>query len=163
MDVKQIMAVIAALALMIAGLAANAGLAEAADRELSVYYGQDIASAAETLGELTYSEGTEFKDNYVGDTLALRGNDGVVGCIELKPAPEGAEPGRETLCGVSVGMKREDVVALMDGTPMPWEYDEEIAWIVRADKENELNSEMLVVFFDEDGKVNGAWYRASTV
>jgi len=144
-------------------------LAEAGNRELSQWYGQDIRAAAEALGGLEYIEGTEFRDNYVGDTLALRGKDGKVDCIELKPAPEAAVPDLtddrvpDALCGVTVGMKREDVTALMEGMPMPWQYDEEIAWIVRADKENELNSEMLVVFFDEDGRVNGAWYRASTV
>lgn len=135
---------------------AAAGLAEGTGRELSAYYGQDIEKAAAELGGLTYAEGTEFKDNYVGDSLALRGNGGKVRLIELKDAPGG-----DTLCGVSVGMARKDVLALMEGSPMPWEYDEEIAWIVRADAENELDSEMLVVFFDEDGRVNGAWYRSS--
>jgi hypothetical protein len=51
--------------------------------------------------------------------------------------------------------------------PISWrefaEDIEEIAWIVRADAQDELNSVMLVAFFDEAGKVCGAWYRASTV
>jgi cobalt-precorrin-5B (C1)-methyltransferase len=94
--------------------------------------------------------------NYVGDALALRGSDGKVTCIELRDAPSG-----DSLCGISVGMARKDAEALMDGCPMLWQYDEEAAWIVRADQKNELNSETLVVFFDENGRVNGAWYRAS--
>ncbi len=145
---KTFFALILALALL-----TTAALAEG--RELSAYFGQDIKSAAEEIGGLTYAEGSEFKDNYTGDALALRG-DGTVRVIELRDAPGG-----DTLCGVSVGMAREDVEALMTGLPMPWRYDEEIAWIVRADAQNELNSETLVVFFDEDGRVNGAWYRTS--
>ena len=62
-----------------------------------------IAEAAKALGGLTYSEGTEFKDNYVGDALALRGTGGRVTCIELKDAPTG-----DTLCGICVGMSRKD-------------------------------------------------------
>lgn len=143
-----------AMALMLLATA----FAEGADRELSDYYGADIATAAEALGGLTYAEGTEFKDNYTSDALALRGAGGMVTCIELKEASQGY-----TLCGASVGMERKDVLALMEGKPMLWEYDEEIAWIVRADEENELNSETLVVFFDGDGKVSGAWYRTSAV
>lgn len=131
-------------------------LAEGTGRELSGYYGKDIAEAAKALGGLTYAEGTEFRDNYVGDALALRGSDGKVTCIELRDAPSG-----DSLCGISVGMARKDAEALMDGCPMLWQYDEEVAWIVRADQKNELNSETLVVFFDENGRVNGAWYRAS--
>lgn len=148
---KRWMALAVALVLMVTGFAMAEG------RELSGYYGKDIAEAAEALGGLVHEAGTEFKDNYLGDTLALRGNDGVVGFIELKDAPGG-----DSICGVSVGMARKDVLSLMEGCPMPWEYDEEVAWIVRADEKNELNSEMLVVFFDENGKVNGAWYRSST-
>lgn len=147
---KSFFALILALALL-----TTAALAEG--RELSGYFGKDIKAAAEEIGGLTYAEGTEFRDNYTGDTVALRG-DGTVRLIELKDAPGG-----DLLCGVSVGMARKDVEALMTGCPMPWCYDEEIAWIVRADAENELNSEMLVVFFDEDGRVNGAWYRTSAV
>ena len=143
-----------AAALMLALCAA--ATAEVAPRELSGYYGGDIRKAAEEIGGLSYSAGAEFADNYESDALALRGNDGKVGLIELKGAPGG-----DTLCGVSVGMAREDVVKLMEGRPMPWEYAEEVAWIVRADAENELDSETLVVFFDENGKVNGAWYRSS--
>ena len=135
--------------------ATDAGEA-AAGRELSGYYGGDIARAAEELGGLTFSAGEEYSENYEGPTLTLRGQGGRVTMIELKDAPGG-----DTLCGVSVGMARKDVQALMAGCPMPWEYDEEIAWIVRADEKNELNSELLVVFFDEDGRVNGAWYRTS--
>lgn len=144
------------LAITILFMLAASGLAEGAGRELSGYYGKDIAAAAKALGGLTYVEGTEFKDNYVSDTLALRGSGGVVACIELKDAPTG-----DSLCGISVGMTQADARALMEGCPMLWQYDEEIAWIVRADQKNELNSETLVAFFDEDGKVNGAWYRAS--
>jgi len=144
------------LVIAMALLLAMSCLAEGAGRELSGYYGKDIAEAAKALGGLTYAEGTEFKDNYVGDALALRGTDGVVTCIELMDAPSG-----DSICGISVGMSRADAKALMDGCPMLWEYDEEIAWITRADQKNELNSETLVAFFDEDGKVNGAWYRAS--
>ena len=167
---KRWMAMGLALALMLA----CAGLAEAGSRELSDWYGRDIRQAAEALGGLTYSEGTEFKDNYVGDTLALRGRDGKVDLIELLAPAEGSgataivpditdDRVPDALCGVTIGMKREDVLALMEGMPMPWEYDEEIAWIVRADAQDELNSVMLVAFFDEAGKVCGAWYRASTV
>lgn len=147
---KSFIALILALALL-----TSAALAEG--RELSGYFGKDIKSAAEEIGGLTYAEGTEFKDNYTGDALALRG-DGTVRVIELKDAPGG-----DSLCGVSVGMARKDVQALMTGCPMPWEYDEEIAWIIRADEKDELNSETLVVFFGEDGRVNGAWYRTSGV
>jgi hypothetical protein len=143
------------IALAIALLLAATAFAEGAVRELSAYYGKDIAEAAEAIGGLTYAEGKEFKDNYTSDALALRG-DGSVVCIELREASKG-----DALCGVSVGMARKDVVSLMEGYPMPWEYDEEIAWIVRADENDELNSETLVVFFDEDGRVNGAWYRTS--
>ena len=149
---KRWIALAVALVMMMA-----AGLAETGSRELSGYFGKDIKQAAEELGGLTYSEGKEFQDNYVGETLALRG-DGTVRFIELKDAPGG-----DTLCGVSVGMARKDVAALMEGCPMPWEYDEEVAWIVRADEKDELESELLVVFFDEDEKVSGAWYRTSGV
>ena len=148
---KRRLAMVVLLAIM-----AALGLARAEGRELSDYFGRDIVSAAKALGDLTYAEGTEFKDNYVNDALALRGNGGKVTCIELRNARSG-----DSLCGVSVGMDRKSVKAFFEGFPMPWEYDEEIAWIVRADESNELNSEMLVVFFDENGKVNGAWYRAS--
>ena len=34
---------------------------------------------------------------------------------------------------------------------------------VRENSENELKNENLVVFFDEKGQVNGAWYRASGI
>lgn len=130
---------------------------EAADgHELSAYYGKDIALAAEALGGLTFSAGEEFRENYIGDAVALRGEDGVITYIELRDAP-----GDYTLCGISVGMAREDALALMEGYPKLWDYDEEVAWIVRADAQNELNDETLVVFFDEDGRVNGAWYRVS--
>ena len=143
------------LAIAVVLMLAAVGLAEGAGRELSGYYGKDIAEAAKELGNLTYAEGTEFKDNYVGETLALRGSGGRVTCIELMGAPSG-----DSLCGITVGMKRADALALMDGCPMLWQYDEEVAWIVRADAKNELNSEKLVVFFDEEGRVSGAWYRA---
>ena len=82
------------LAIAILFMLAASGLAEGAGRELSGYYGKDIAAAAKALGGLTYVEGTEFKDNYVSDTLALRGSGGVVACIELKDAPTG-----DSLCG----------------------------------------------------------------
>lgn len=145
---KRWMALLAALLLF------ATALAEGEARELSGYFGKDIAQAAETLGGLNRSEGTEFKDNYASDALALRGSDGKVRLIELNG-------GGDSLCGVTVGMARKDVLKLMEGCPMLWQYDEEVAWIVRADAQNELNSETLVVFFDEKGKVEGAWYRAS--
>ena len=94
---KSIFALILALALL-----TSAALAEG--RELSGYFGKDIKSAAEEIGGLTYAEGTEFKDNYTGDALALRG-DGTVRVIELKDAPGG-----DSLCGVSVGMARKDQI-----------------------------------------------------
>ena len=148
---KKLLALIGALALLLA-----AAGAETAGRELSEYYGQDIAQAAEALGGLSFWAGDEFAENYECDTLALRGNGGKVADIELK-----AVPGPDSLCGVTVGMARSDVLALMNGHPLLWEYDEEVAYIVREDTQNELNSETLVVFFDEDAAVNGAWYRAS--
>ena len=146
------------LLLIIAVILCAACLAEAAGRELSGYYGQDIAQAAEELGGLTYAAGEEYADNYQSDAVALRGNGGKVAVIELKDAPGG-----DSLCGVRVGMARRDVEALMDGCPQLWQYDEEIAYTVRADAKDELNNETLVVFFDELGLVNGAWYRASAV
>ena len=142
------------MALVIVLLLLAAAFAEGSGRELSGYYGKDIAEAANELGGLTYSAGGEFDDNYVSDALALRGTGGKVTFIDLKAGPD-------SLCGVSVGMTREDAQALMEGCPKLWEYDEEVAWITRADAQNELNSETLVAFFDEDGRVSGAWYRAS--
>ena len=60
-----------AIALML--ILAMTCLAEGTGRELSGYFGKDITDAAAELGGLTYSGGTEFKDNYVSDALALRG------------------------------------------------------------------------------------------
>ena len=145
---KRVLAMGLALALMLAG----AALAETA--ELSDWYGKDIAQAAEAVGGLDFSAGEEFAENYEDERVALRGNDGKVSLIELK-----LEPSDWTLCGVSIGMTADEVKALMSGLPMMWEYDEEIAWMVQADISNDLNSVMLVVFFDEGGLVNGAWYR----
>lgn len=130
--------------------------AESEVRELSGYFGADIAETAEALGGLTYVPGEEFADNYDCDAFTLRGNGGVVTVIELKDFPS-----PDALCGVRVGMTRDEVLALMAGCPMLWEYDEEVAFTVRADDENALNNETLVVFFDDGGRVNGAWYRAS--
>ena len=124
-------------------------------RELSGYYGGDIAQAAEELGGLTFSASEEYSENYDGPTLTLRGQNGRVTMIELKDAPGG-----DSLCGVTIGMPRAEVEALMAGCPMLWQYDEEVAFTIRADAENELNSETLVVFLSEEGRVNGAWYRA---
>jgi hypothetical protein len=128
---------------------------EAAGRELSGYYGGDIARAAEELGGLTFSAGEEYSENYEGPTLTLRGQGGRVTMIELKDAPGG-----DSLCGVTIGMPRAEVETLMAGCPMLWQFDEEVAFTVRADAENALNSETLVVFLNEEGRVNGAWYRA---
>ena len=147
-----------ALALMCALLLLAVCAAESLGRELSGYYGQDIAQAAEALGGLSYSAGEEYAENYVGEAFSLRGNDGKVTFIELRDYP-----GQDALCGVCIGMARGDVEALMAGCPMLWQYDEELAYTVREDAEDPLNSETLVVFFDEGGKVNGARYRSSGV
>lgn len=125
-------------------------------RELSAYYGGDIAEAAQALGGMTFESGEEFSESYLNDALALRGNDGKVTFIELR-----AGAGEETLCGVRRGMSREEVLALMEGRSMLWNYDEELAWIIHADPEDRLRDETLVVFFDEAGAVRGAWYRAA--
>ena len=125
-------------------------------RELSGYFGQDIIKAAQELGELNYESGEEFTDNYLSESFVLRGNEGVVTLIDLKP-----EDARDTLCGVQNGMSRDDVIALMDGCPLLWKYDEEIAWTIRTNETDELKNEILVVFFDESGKAAGAWYRVS--
>lgn len=146
------------LALALLALLACAAMAESAARELSGYYGQDIARAAEELGGLSFWAGDEYAENYEGETLSLRGNGGLVTDIELK-----AVPGGDSLCGVTVGMDRRDVEALMTGCPMLWQYDEELAFTVRENAEDELKNENLVVFFDEKGQVNGAWYRASGI
>ena len=150
---KKLLALMAALALLCAVAAA-----ETAGRELSEYYGQDIVRAAEALGGLSFQAGDEFAQNYEDAALVLRGNGGKVTDIELKGVA-----GPDSLCGVTVGMARDDVKALMSACPMLWEYDEELAFLVREDTKDALNSETLVVFFDEDAKVNGAWYRASGV
>lgn len=138
-------------AMMIAACAAESG-----GRELSGCYGRDIARAAAELGGLTFSAGEEYADNYEGESLALRGNGGRVTLIELRDAPGG-----DSLCGVRAGMARKDVEALMGGCPTLWQYDEEVAYLVRTDGENELKNELLVVFYDSLGVVNGAWYRDS--
>ena len=124
--------------------------------ELSNWYGQPIADAAEAIGGMAYTAGEEFTDNYDGDAVALRGNDGVVKVIELKAGGAGY-----SLCGVAAGMNHKEVKDLMNGCPILWEYDEEVAFLVKTDPTNELNDVMLVVFFDENFKVNGAWYRDS--
>lgn len=144
------------IGLLLAIMLCAACLAEGAGRELSGYFGGDIAQAATELGGLTYEPGEEFADNYIGEMVALHGNDGKVCFIALR-----AENRADTLCGIKNGMKREDAQSLMNGCPQLWDYPEELAWIVRADAANELNDEILVVFFDENGIVNGAWYRNS--
>lgn len=128
----------------------------AAGRELTGYFGGDIARAAEEIGGMEFSAGEEFEANYDGVGVALHGNGGVVTFIDLRPEDVG-----DTLCGIDNGMSREDAQLLMNGCPMLWDYPEELAWTVREDPKDELNNETLVVFFDEDGKVCGAWYRTS--
>ena len=59
-------------------------------------------------------------------------------------------PGSDSLCGVTVGMERKDVEALMTGCPMLWQYDEELAFTIRENAENELKNENLVVFFPRE-------------
>lgn len=144
---KRFASALLALALLLA----PAALAE----ELSGWYGQDIAEAAEAVGGLTYAAGEEFPDNYAGGGVALRG-DGKVALIDLE---DGAED--RALCGVTVGMKREDALALLSGYTQLWDYDEEAAWMIVPDDVEQTNSQMLVAFFDEDGKVSGLWYRSS--
>ena len=141
-----------ALLAMVMLLACGA-LAEAT--ELSDWYGRDIAGAAEAVGGLQYAAGEEFPDNYEGGGVALRG-DGVVALIDLEAGAQDY-----ALCGVSVGMKRADVLARMEGYGRLWDYDEEAAWIVVPDEVDPLNSRMLVAFFDDAGKVSGLWYRSS--
>ena len=147
---KRCMAVLLSLAMLLSA----AALAERV--ELSGCYGGEIAEVAKEIGGLSFSAGEEFDENYDGETLALRGREGRVRCIELKDAPSDF-----TLCGIAVGMGRDEAERMMAGSPQLWRFDEEIAWIARADSENELDSETLVVFFDEKGRVNGAWYRSS--
>ena len=141
----------ALMALMLMALAAPA-LAEAA--ELSGYYGQDIAQAAEALGGLEWSRSDEYGDSYDSEKLSLRG-DGTVRLIDLKAGDDYA------LCGVTVGMKRDDVLELMKDKNRMWDYDEEVAFTIEADKDDPAASRILVVFFDDNGKVSGAWYRAT--
>lgn len=129
---------------------------DAAGRELSTFFGGDIAQAAQEIGGLEAAEGEEFQDNYIGAGIALHGNGGRLTFIDLLPEDEG-----DTLCGIGNGMSRADAMLLMNGCPLLWDYPEELAWIVRADEENQLNSETLVLFFNEDGVVSGAWYRTS--
>ena len=134
----------------------DTSIAADGSRELSGFFGGDIAQAASEIGGLTFEAGEEYAENYAGDDIALRGNGGVVTLIDLRP-----ENGNDTLCGIRNGMTREDAEVLMNGCPMMWRYDEEIAWLIRADAEDELKDEILVVFFDEDSKVAGAWYRVA--
>ena len=147
-----------ALALICALLLLAVCAAEGPGRELADFYGTDITQAADALGGLSYSKGEEYADNYACEAFSLRGNGGKVTFIELKDYP-----GANVLCGIGIGMARSDVETLMAGCPMLWQYDEELAYTVREDAEDPLNSETLVVFFDEGGKVNGAWYRSSGV
>ena len=142
-----------AAALALALLLAQAALAEPA--ELSGWYGQDIAEAAEDIGGLTYAAGEEFKDNYSGEGIALRG-DGTVTLIDVED-----DGTRYALCGVTVGMAHADAVALLAGYPVLWDLDEEAAFIIVPDPEEQVNSQTLVLFFDEAGKVGGMWYRSS--
>lgn len=127
-----------------------------AGRELSGYFGQTIATAAAQIGGLTFEAGEEYAESYADDALALRGNGGVVTFIDLKP-----DNTTDTLCGIRNGMYRNEAQALMEGVPQMWDYPEELAWLIRDNAEDELKDEILVVFFDEDGKVSGAWYRIS--
>ena len=85
-------------------------LAEGAGRELSGYFGREIAGAAAELGGLSFEAGEEFSENYMSDALALRGNGGVVKLIQLK---SGATD--DTLCGIKCGMTREEALTLMNG------------------------------------------------
>ena len=57
-------------------------------------------------------------------------------------------------------MKRDEAIGKLAGHVQLWDYDEEAAWIIVADAEDQLNSQMLVAFF-EDGAVSGLWYRSS--
>ena len=140
---------IASLALALLLALCASGLAE--EVELSAYYGRDIAEAAREIGGLRYVPDEEFPDIYESDALALRG-DGTVSVIELKG--EGC-----ALRGVRVGMPRSDALGLLEGEPQLWLYDEEAAYMV-ADDADPSGGVMLVVFFDERGAVDGAWYRS---
>jgi len=148
--VRRMCAVLLAVVLMLSASA----LAEQAVRELSGYYDRDIAAAAAEIGELSYAAGDEFRDNYENDQMALRGRDGKVAVIELK-----AGIGPFTLCGVSAGMGRDEVKALFTGYPKLWEFAEEVGYTIVENKQDEIESLTLVVFFDESGRVDGAWYR----
>lgn len=145
---KRALAALMALALLTAGQA----LAEA--MELKDYFGQDIARAAEAIGGLTYASGEEYRDNYEGEDLSLRG-DGTVSLIDLRGGDDYA------LCGIAIGMKRDDVLQALKDYARMWEYDEEIAFNVLPDIDKPAASQILVVFFDESGRVSGAWYRAA--
>ena len=140
------------ISMLLALMTGDSALAETL--ELSEYFGGDIAAAAEAIGGLEYAAGEEFTDNYTGKEVVLRGQDGLVTCIELTEVP-----GAYTLCGVAAGMARDEVLALMESRPQLWIYDEEVAWTVVSDEENRLLDRVLTVFFDEDGRVSGAWYR----
>jgi len=146
------LAMIAANALAEAEFAAVADVNEA--KELSALYGRNIADAAAEVGGLSYKSGDEFDDNYENDCVALRGRGGAVALIELK-----AGKGPYALCGVRTGMARGDAMALFTGYTLLWEYDEEVAFTIVENKQDEIESLTLVIFFDEDGRVNGAWYR----
>ena len=123
-----------------------------AEGELSGCFGQPIEQAAQALGGLSYTAGEEYRDNYEGDGFALRGN-GKVELIDLKA-------GGCALCGVTVGMKRDRALALLQDFNRMWDYEEEVAFNVVPDAGNPAASQILVVFF-EDGVVSGAWYRAA--
>ena len=124
--------------------------------ELSGYFGGDIAAAAAEIGDMEFSAGEEYAENYMSDAVALHGDGGVVRFIDLREGDMG-----DTLCGVKNGMPRSEVEALMDGCPLMWTYDEEMAWLIRADAQDQLKDEILVVFYEEKGSVCGAWYRIS--
>ena len=132
------------------------GLSWFAERELSVYFGKPIAEAAQEIGGLTFESGEEYADNYTGDGLVLRGNGGTVTFIDLLPSNP-----TDTLCGIRDGMSRDEALTLMEGMPLMWDYPEELAWLIRADDADELKNEILVVFFDEEAHVCGAWYRVA--
>ena len=130
--------------------------APSSGRELSGYFGQAIAGAAEQIGGLSFEAGEEYAESYTSAALALRGNGGVVTFIDLRP-----DDTADTLCGIKNGMYRNEAQAVMEGVPQMWDYPEELAWLIRDNAEDDLKDEILVVFFDEDGRVSGAWYRVS--
>lgn len=144
---KRMFAALLMLMLLSTGLAENAVL------ELSGLLGQDIATAAESIGGLTRSTSDEYAVSYSDERLALRGNGDKVTFIELKP--EGGSKSDCALWGITIGMPREDVEALFIDLPTMWTFDEETAYLIKADGVDA----MFVLFYSAAGKVSGAWYR----